>query len=356
MSKKNRRQQVTKQPAKQKNNARYFKFGDAETALNDRDISLGIKESLAGANVYDYLGTFLDDSGEYYLPPTPKAGLARLLKANAYHGAIPRFKTNLVMRAFEASSAVSFEDAFKVVHDFNVFGEGYFYKVPNIFGHTIKLQHLMSINMRVKTTSGYRLLQPNNKFIDFDEDEIIQVCDYSVSQSIYGEPDYVGAIQSILLNEEATIFRRKFYINGAHVGYIFYINDDDLTEEDELAIKEQLKGSKGVGNFQAMFLNIPGGGEKAVQIIPIGDFSSKDDLAAIKNISRDDIIAAWRIPPALASIIPSNTSGFGDIEKIDRVYTKNEILPIRRKVINVNEHLRQDQHISFANDLEVIDK
>lgn len=227
--------------------------------------------------------------------------------------------------------------------DYMVFGEAYFYRVPNSFGQILELQHLMAINMRVKVTGGYRMLLPDNKFEDFEEHEIEHVMDYDVEQNIYGIPDYLGGLQALLLNEAATLFRRRYYSNGAHAGYIFYTNDPDMTEEDENELRAQISASKGVGNFRSMFVNIPGGAENAIKIIPIGDFQAKDELEKVKNITRNDVIAAWRMNPALAGIIPENTGGFGDIEKIDRVYTSNEILPICQLFNQANQYLREDR-------------
>ena len=171
--------------------------------------------------------------------------------------------------------------------------------------------------------------------------------DYDVEQDIYGVPDYLGGMQALLLNEAATLFRRRYYANGAHAGYVFYTNDPNLTEKDEENLREQISGSKGVGNFRSLFLNIPGGAEKAVQIIPVGDFQAKDELEKVKNITRNDVIAAWRMNPALAGIIPENSAGFGDIEKIDRVYTSNEIRPIGQLFSQLNDTLRQDRRIAW---------
>ena len=109
-----------------------------------------------------------------------------------------------------------------------------------------------------------------------------------------------------------------------------------------------MKSSKKIGNFRNLFLHLPNGREKDVQIIPVGDFSTKDELEKIKNISRDDIIAAHRIPPALASIVPAEArGGFGDITKADQVYEKNEIVPIRKVLLQINDYLRGNQRITF---------
>lgn len=231
--------------------------------------------------------------------------------------------------------------------DYMVFGDAFFYRNTNAFGQVLELEHLPAINMRVKVGGGFRMLQPDNKYIDFEQEEIEHVMDYDVEQSIYGIPDYLGGLQALLLNEAATLFRRRYYSNGAHAGYIFYTNDPDLTEADEDNLREQISSSKGVGNFRSMFVNIPNGKENAIQIIPVGDFQAKDELEKVKNITRNDVIAAWRMNPALAGIIPENSGGFGDIEKIDRVYTSNEILPICQLFNQVNDSLREDRRINW---------
>ncbi|WP_253249161.1 phage portal protein [Pseudomonas putida] len=276
-----------------------------------------------------------------------RVGLAKLLRANAHHGAIPKFKRNLLLREFIPSMGCSVKTMGQASLDYMVFGEAFLYRRPNAFGQILELDHMPAINMRVKVDGGYRQLLPDNKYIDYDQDEIEHVLDYDVEQDIYGVPDYLGALQALLLNEAATLFRRRYYSNGAHAGYIFYTNDPDLTQEDEDELRAQISASKGVGNFRSMFVNIPNGGENAIKIIPVGDFQAKDELEKVKNITRNDIIAAWRMNPALSGIIPENTGGFGDIEKIDRVYTSNEIRPICQLFNQVNNTLREDRRIRW---------
>lgn len=269
------------------------------------------------------------------------------MRANAHHGAIPKFKRNLLLREFIPSDGCSTETMGRAGLDYMVFGEAYFYNDTNAFGQVLELQHLPAINMRVKVDGGFVMLLPDNKEMEFEAHEISHVLDYDVEQNIYGIPDYLGGLQALLLNEAATLFRRRYYSNGAHAGYIFYTNDPDLTEEDEDELRAQISASKGVGNFRSMFVNIPNGKENAIQIIPVGDFQAKDELEKVKNITRNDVIAAWRMNPALAGIIPENTGGFGDIEKIDRVYTSNEIRPICQLFNQLNDRLREDRRFSW---------
>ncbi|MFJ3374818.1 phage portal protein [Pseudomonas sp. NPDC086112] len=280
-----------------------------------------------------------------------RQGLAKLLRANAHHGAIPGFKRNLLLREFIPSAGCSIRSMSRAGLDFMVFGEAYFQRNRNVFGEVLEMEHLPALNMRVKVDGGFVMLLPDGKEVEFDQDEIEHVLNYDVEQNIYGVPDYLGGLQALLLNEAATLFRRRYYSNGAHAGYIFYTNDPNLTEEDEDELRAQISASKGVGNFRSMFVNIPGGTEKAIQIIPVGDFQAKDELEKVKNITRNDVIAAWRMNPALAGIIPENSAGFGDIEKIDRVYTSNEIRPICQLFNQLNDTLRSDRWIGWR-DLE----
>lgn len=231
--------------------------------------------------------------------------------------------------------------------DFMVFGEAYFQRLRNVIGQVLVLEHLPALNMRRKVGGGFVMLLPGGKQLHFQEGEIEHVMDYDVEQNIYGVPDYLGGMHALLLNESATLFRRRYYNNGAHAGFVFYTNDPNLTEEDEQALKTQIGASKGVGNFRSLFVNIPNGSDKAIQIIPVGDIATKDEFERIKNITRNDVIAAWRMNPALAGVMPENAAGFGDIEKIDRVYTNNEIRPISQLFLQVNASLRADRRIGW---------
>ncbi|MCV5283706.1 capsid portal protein, partial [Escherichia coli] len=66
----------------------------------------------------------------------------------------------------------------------------------------------------------------------------------------------------------------------------------------------------------------------------------------IKNVSRDDMMAAHRVPPQMMGIIPNNTGGFGDVEKASRVFVPNELIPLQKRLEELNEWLGE-KVISF---------
>ena len=64
---------------------------------------------------------------------------------------------------------------------------------------------------------------------------------------------------------------------------------------------------------------------------------AKDEFSGVKNISREDILAAHRTPPQLIGIVPQNTGGFGDHGKALDAFYQVEIVPIIRRMLRMNE-------------------
>ena len=50
----------------------------------------------------------------------------------------------------------------------------------------------------------------------------------------------------------------------------------------------------------------PNGKRTVLQIIPLSEVAAKDEFLNIKNVSRDDMMAAHRVPPQMMGIMPSN--------------------------------------------------
>ncbi len=94
-------------------------------------------------------------------------------------------------------------------------------------------------------------------------------------------------------------------------------------------MRAALKSSKGVGNFRNLFYYSPNGKEKGIQLIPIGEAAAKDEFFNIKNVSRDDQLAAHRVPPPLMGVVPANAGGFGDVVNAAKVFARNEIQPLQ---------------------------
>lgn len=318
--------------SKNKKVVQAFSFGEPEAVLERADI-LNYFESVL---LYD----------KYYAPPVDFSGLARALKASSHHESAVNVKANILLSTCKTTALLSATELEKLIKNYLIFGNGYLRVIRNPWGKPIGLEALLSKYMRVGVEQGtfYQLHGLGEH--KFEQGEVYHWVNSDINQEIYGLPDYLAALQSVLLNESATLFRRKYYVNGAHAGSIIYMSDAMMKNEDMEQIKQQLKQAKGRGNFKNLFLYAPNGKKDGVQVIPLSDVSARDEFLNIKNASRDDILAAHRVPPQLMGIIPTNTGGFGDVEKAGKVFFINEILPLQNKLRQINQWLGVDV-ISF---------
>lgn len=139
---------------------------------------------------------------------------------------------------------------------------------------------------------------------------------------------------------------RKYYINGSHAGFIMYMTDAAQNQEDVNNIRQAIKSAKGPGNFRKLFMYSPNGKKDGIQIISLSEIAAKDEFLNIKNVSRDDMMAAHRVPPQMMGIMPNNVGGFGDVEKASSVFVRNELVPLQKRLKELNEWLGEDV-ISF---------
>ncbi|SOF01369.1 phage portal protein, PBSX family [Burkholderia sp. OK233] len=145
------------------------------------------------------------------------------------------------------------------------------------------------------------------------------------------------ALHAAWLNESATLFRWRYHENGSHAGFILYMTDAAQKQEDADALREALKNSKGPGNFRNLFMYAPNGKKEGIQLIPVSEVTAKDEFFNIKNVTRDDLLAAHRVPPQLIGVVPSNTGGFGAADTAAEVFGANEIEPLQRRFTQLNE-------------------
>jgi PBSX family phage portal protein len=177
-----------------------------------------------------------------------------------------------------------------------------------------------------------------NNEVEFDHGTVHQLMGPDINQEIYGLPEYLSALQSALLNENATQFRRRYYENGSHAGYILYATGQ-FANGDVDKMRDALKRSKGRANYRNLFVHSPEAKEGGIKILPIAEVGAKDEFLGIKNTTRDDILAAHRVPPQLLGIVPANAGGFGDVTKATDAFFELEIEPLQSVFLELNDVL-----------------
>ncbi len=74
----------------------------------------------------------------------------------------------------------------------------------------------------------------------FAPGSVFHLLEPDINQELYGLPEYLSALNSAWLNESATLFRRKYYENGAHAGYIMYVTDAVQDRNDIEMLRENM--------------------------------------------------------------------------------------------------------------------
>lgn len=337
-------QAVAPKPA-QTNGAHAFTFGEPEAVLNPR------------ADFLDHLGVFRDGGGQYYVPPVDLRGLAKLRRANPHHGAILEFKRNMVAMFFADNAYITHQDMEAAAYDFVALENCYFQKIFNRLGGLLALKRLPAVTMRVGIEPDTyfqvpRYGQPGylqGQAIPFKPGEVIHLKRIDIEQDIYGIPGYLGGMQSVLLSEDATLFRRRFYRNGAAMGYVFAtigVFDKKTAEE----LENKINDSTGEGQFRNLFVNIPkmpNIPREPIKIAPIGDIKTADDYDKIKNMNIREVLACHRAQPGITGVLPDNLTGFGDLLKCRDVWFDLEVPPLHRVFQRLNQYLPRDGQVAF---------
>ncbi len=305
-----------------------FVFGDAVSVLDRREI-------------FDLFE--VAHNGRWYEPPISPAGLGRAYRMAPHHQSPILLKRNMLVSSFIASRWLSKADFARWALDWLIFGNAYLEDVPNLAGRPAMLRPSPAAWTRVGLKPGQFFFQTRTwsyaDATEFAAGRVHHMIEPDPMQEIYGMPEYLSALQSGLLNESATLFRRKYYINGSHAGYILYVSEEGFSEKDSQALRDAMRQSKGPGNFRNFFMHIPKGKENGVKILPIGEVGAKDEFLGIKDVTAQDMLAAHRTPPVLCGIVPKNTGGFGNVVDAARTFYHLEIRPIQERMREVNDWL-----------------
>ena len=315
-----------------------------ENQVSNKIIMSGFGEPepvLEGRRLFEY--DYCPQVGDYYEYPYDIAAVASLYRATSHHTSALVTKRNVLTSLFQPNQKLSRCDFESLVQNFLVFNNGYLQVQRSRMGSVLKATARLARHTRRGINGNYYHVDYyHGNPIEFQPDEIIQVFNPDIQQDMYGIPDYLSSVNAILLNEAATLFRRKYYKNGAHAGYILYLSDALTTQQDVDELEEAVKESKGAGNFKNLFMYVPNGKPDGVKVIPLAEVAAKDEFMNIKIASRDDQLAGHRVPPQLMGIVPNNTGGFGDIKKAAEVFYWHEIYPLQNLLMDINNQVGQE--------------
>lgn len=309
-------------------NVEAFTFGDPTPVLDQRGI-------------LDYLECWRN--GRFYEPPVDLHGLSRTTRANPYLHSGLTFKRNMLVRTYRPHRLLSREAFAQLALDYTTFGMAYVERRRALSGVAHSLAVPLAQYMRRGVEQGeFFQVRAGKIEHEFAIGEVFQLREADADQEVYGLPEWMPAVQSALLNESATLFRRKYYNNGSHAGFILYLTDSQPEGGDVDNLREALRQSRGPGNFRNLFVHSPGGSKDGLKLIPVSEVAAKDEFTGIKSVTRDDMLASLRTPPQLLGIVPQNSGGFGSIREAAMVWAAMELAPLQTRMTAINEWLGQE--------------
>ena len=283
--------------AEQKQDFEAFTFGEPSAVLDKREI-------------LDYIEC--TTNGKWYEPPISFDGLAHSVRAAVHHSSPMYVKRNILTSTFIPHPLLSQQEFSRYALDYLVFGNAFLEVRKNRLGEPLRLQcSPAKYTRRGVEPDTYWFVHGWKEAHRFKTGSIFHLIEPDINQELYGLPEYLGALNSAWLNEAATFFRRKYYQNGAHAGYILYMTDAAQSTSDVDRMRQAMRDTKGLGNFRNLFMYTPNGKPDGIKILPLSEVATKDDFFNIKNATRDDLLSAHRAPPQMMGIIPNNTGDFG---------------------------------------------
>lgn len=305
-----------------------FSFGEPEAVLDKRDI-------------LDYFQSW--NAGKWYEPPISMEGLSKSFRSSPHHSSAIYVKCNILSSTYKPHPWLSQHDFKAWAMDYMILGNGYLECRTNRIGKPVKLvPSLAKYTRRGIDPDQYYFVCGFKEEHEFNPKSVFHLREPDINQEIYGLPQYLAALNSAWLNESATLFRRRYYLNGSHAGYIMYVTDPAHDTKDIDALREAVKSSKGPGNFRNLFMYAPNGKKDGMSVIPLSEVAAKDEFFNIKNVTRDDILAAHRVPPQLMGIVPNVTGGFGSVTDAAKVFNTNEIEPLQSVFMQLNEWIGEE--------------
>lgn len=189
---------------------------------------------------------------------------------------------------------------------------------------------------------------------------VLHVTQDGTWSTYYGEPDWIGALGALMLDDSAEKYQRGVFDNGCIPSYLIFLNGVKLSDEHQLDasgnelpsqretvqrwFQAQYGGAENAG--KAMLIDMPALGsdvysEKAsVQVQKLQDGPKDGDFLKLQDACRDRIISGHGVPPRLVGVVASGSlGGSGEIYG-QLLLFREDVTPKRRMMEEALAQLR----------------
>ena len=167
-----------------------------------------------------------------------------------------------------------------------------------------------------------------NRFLAYTKLDGYHLKNYSPRSRFYGEPEYLATIKQIQTTQKADEYNSKFLDNGARPGFAVIFENGEPTPEQIESFRQFFGDNyKGYDNANKTIIlsTASAMGDKDAKI-RLEKLSEIEDISfkLLKEVNRDEIIAAHGVPPRLVGVISAGQLG-GSNELISQLHSFNEL-------------------------------
>jgi hypothetical protein len=294
---------------------------------------LGIAQAESTLKRKFQIGNFLLQTNGYWLPPIDFLDLALLERAHPYHQLAIEFETEKMLEYFMPHSLVSYSQFTKIANDYFCGGNAFYLKTRNILGQVMKITHLPFVYMRVMVDGSYCLLDNYQQIVArYNHDDVGHIKKYDKLQSVYGIPEWIAQLQTIMFGEESILTPRRELTSGITRKILAFLG---FTNDQLKGVIDNFKESKGHQEMTA-FIGLPDKDGKKLsdlmQVFP-DDSTFKIDFDKFFRLSAETIIECRQIPWFLIGAQPDKGSSPPDLDKVERIYARKIL--IMQKIFQV---------------------
>jgi len=235
----------------------------------------------------------------------------------------------------------------RMLTDYFALGNGWLEVSRNTKGEVAAIYHVRGKTVRRKKDfSGYYQVRSFKKqeFRNFgdpknrDKNELIHFYEYDPEDDYYGIPEWLPAMATMAMDRAAVEYNTYVFDNGMMIPFAIIIEGGTLSRKARNALKNFLqKNYKGIANAGRAMVIANDDPNVKIRIEKLDTPGLRDmSFSKMRLLSRDEVIAAHRVPPRLTGIMtPGQLGGGGEVSGQLKIFQETLIKPEQRKLENI---------------------
>lgn len=181
------------------------------------------------------------------------------------------------------------------------------------------------------TVNGYFMRRNAGSPIPFEVEEILHFKNFNPKNPYRGYGTLQAAMDYVQTDEFTSRFTKNFFVNNAGLNGVLSIKGEVSQNAFAKFVRQWREKYEGVDNAGKTAIVR----ESDVDFTKVGLGLNELDMQALRNMSKEDIAQAFRIPMPLLGKSDQNGLGRANVETLEYIFTKQTIEPKFRRIDSV---------------------